>query len=54
MAAGRRQDVKDIAFVLSDGMTNIVPGIVQTEAQLAKDEGITIFSIGMSNELCVS
>lgn len=46
MSAGRRPDAKDIAFVLSDGQTNIVPDIVQKEAQLAKDEGVTIFSIG--------
>lgn len=46
MLEGRRKDVKDIAIVLSDGQTNIVPETVQEEAQKAKDEGITVFSIG--------
>ena len=49
--AGQRKDVKDIVILLSDGKTNIVPEIVQTEAQKAKDEGCNIFSIGVSSEI---
>jgi len=51
MAAGRRDDAKDIAILLSDGVTNIRQNETMEFADKAKDDGITIFSIGVTNEI---
>ncbi|XP_053405497.1 matrilin-2-like [Mercenaria mercenaria] len=43
-----RPDAPDIAIVITDGLSKY-PKITRTQANLAKSEGITVFSIGIGN-----
>ncbi|ELT89949.1 hypothetical protein CAPTEDRAFT_198363 [Capitella teleta] len=48
MQQARRPDVKDIVVLLSDGRTNVDEDSVIAAAQALKDDGVTIFSVGVN------
>ena len=44
---GARTDVRQLIFVVTDGVANIDPAQSQIEARLTKDAGIEIFTVGV-------
>lgn len=48
---GDRPDIKNIAIVITDGIANVRAETTVPEAEKARDEGIEIFTIGITNEV---
>ena len=48
---GARPDVRRLIFLVTDGTANIDNELTQTEAQLTRDAGIEIFTVGVTNKV---
>lgn len=48
---GDRQNIKNIAIVITDGQTNVNEDRLETEIQMAKDANIEIFAIGITEDI---
>ena len=51
---GERPNVPNIALVITDGRSNVDVQSTPTEAQLLKDSGVTVYTIGVTNEPSIS
>lgn len=49
-AKGDRPDAVDIGILITDGKDTVNPGVVGQEADLAKEKGITMITLAITNE----